>query len=100
MRKAANMKRRWFVDNIIMHHRRLHAHNRQLIVSNARQRALRKKKGLQLDHDQHSFARQQAKKPDQGQKQDFRTRIEKMRGRVDDRRMRARSRWLTVTKVS
>lgn len=100
MRKASNMKRRWFVDNIIMHHRRLHAQNRQLIVSNARQRALQKKKGLQLSQEQQSFVRQQQKRnPEQGSKQDFRTRIEKMRGRVDDRRARARSRWLTVTKV-
>lgn len=96
MRKATNMKRRWFVDNIIMHHRRLHAQNRQIIVNNARQRAMQKKKDLQLSGERQSFARQQQqKRPDQ--KQDFKTRINSMRGRVDEHRARTRSRWLSVT---
>ena len=39
-RKKNNRKRRWFVDNIIMHHKRLHDKNRETIVNKARQKVL------------------------------------------------------------
>lgn len=44
MRKMASRRRRWFVDNIIMHHRRLADRNRQIIVSNSLERILASKK--------------------------------------------------------
>lgn len=44
MRKIANRKRRWFVDNIIMHHRRLAEKNRQMIIQNSFERVLNKKR--------------------------------------------------------
>jgi hypothetical protein len=43
MRKIINRRNRWFVDNIIMHHKRLHDHNRKVIISDARKRAISKK---------------------------------------------------------
>lgn len=99
MRKAANMKRRWFIDNIVMHHRRLHAQNRNLIIKNARERALQKrKKSLELQKTQKKPVEKEFRSRTQGN--DFRERIEKMRGRIDSRKTQARSRWLTVSKLS
>lgn len=40
IRKIIHRRNRWFVDNIIMHHKRLHDLNRQLIINNARKNAL------------------------------------------------------------
>lgn len=100
MRKAANRKRRWFVDNIIMHHKRLHDRNRAIVVSNARTRALAKreanKQSPQLQQQKPSLSkdREQPKKTPAGPS--LKERGMALRGRVDARRMRARSRWLSV----
>ncbi|MBM5782702.1 MAG: hypothetical protein FJ368_04690, partial [Pelagibacterales bacterium] len=45
-RKVANRRRRWFVDNIIMHHKRLHDKSRQNTIDNIRKRALEKREAL------------------------------------------------------
>jgi len=99
-RKMSNNKRRWFVDNIIMHHKRLHDRNRELLISNARTLALARRKAqekqppmgasptLQKDHDQPTKWRDTVSLKQRGAD---------LRGRSDARRLRARSRWLTVT---
>jgi hypothetical protein len=99
-RKMSNRKRRWFVDNIIMHHKRLHDRNRELLISNARTRALARRKAqekqppiggasptLQKDRDQPTKWRDTVSLKQKGAY---------LRGRSDARRLRARSRWLTV----
>ncbi len=97
MRKLANRKRRRFVDNIIMHHKRLHDKNRQLIISNARTRALARR--TQPKKEEISLAKSaESRREDLKAKYStsLKERGEKLRGHVDARRVRARSRWLSV----
>ncbi len=99
MRKTANRKRRWFVDNIIMHHKRLHDRNRAIVVSNARTRALAKRQIRQESDEGMSglqVLQNQREKSYHDSSQSFRDRVDSLRGRVDARKLRARSRWLSV----
>ncbi len=99
MRKASNRKRRWFVDNIIMHHKRLHDRNRAIVVSNARTRALAKRDSAKQSPSlQRSalMAQRVQVKPAQDGGTKLKDRGMEIRGRVDARRTRARSRWLSV----
>ncbi len=98
MRKTANMKHRWFVDNIIMHHRRLHAKNRELIVNQTRDRMLAKKnqikkESLPLNPVLRREAEQKTRWQDMAK---IKERSNTLRGRVDARKLRARSRWLSI----
>jgi len=100
MRKSSNRKRRWFVDNIVMHHKRLHDRNRAIVVSNARSRALAKRESLKknspsLQKQSPSFMERHRDNSPQSQN-DLREKAKSLRGRVDARRLRARSRWLSV----
>lgn len=100
MRKAANRKRRWFVDNIIMHHKRLHDRNRAILVSNARSRALAirgitKKESPSLQQE-NSLQRNQDPKMKWRNAVNLRERGKELRGRSDARRLRARSKWLAI----
>jgi len=98
MRKLINRKRRRFTDHIIMYHKRLHDKNREIIVGNARNRALArrgqaKKESLSLERARD------LKTSDVKMKyatDSLKERGEKLRGHADARRMRARSRWLSV----
>jgi hypothetical protein len=90
-RKLLNRRRRWFVDNIIMHHKRLHDRNREIVISSARDRVMLKRLGANI------------RKPmDQNSPTKWRDRVDgrdrglSIRGRIDARRARARSRWLSV----
>ena len=99
-RKLTNRKRRWFVDNIIMHHRRLQEINRQKIVSSARERALLRKKNLL----NNSLQRTKPKaKPEINRTWQnglsMRDKGVKIRGNVDTRKIRARSRWLSAVNI-
>ncbi len=100
MRKSSNRKRRWFVDNIIMHHKRLHDRNRAIVVSNARTRALAKReasKNNQTPSLQQSTTQQRDRQKTQWKNgSSLKERGISLRGRVDARRARARSRWLSV----
>lgn len=40
MRKILNARNRWFVDNIIMHHKRIHDYNRKIIIRDSKKRAI------------------------------------------------------------
>ena len=100
LRKTANRKRRWFVDNIVMHHKRLHDRNRAIVVSNARSRALAKREALKknpagLQKQNPTFAQRARDNSPQSQNM-LREKSKSLRGRVDARRLRARSRWLSV----
>ena len=102
MRKMANRRRRMFVDNIIMHHKRLHDKNREMIISNARSRAIArrdqaKKQGPALSRAE-SIQREEAKT--KYSRDSLKERGEKLRGHNDARRLRARSRWLSVMQSS
>jgi hypothetical protein len=98
-RKNFNRKRRWFVDNIIMHHKRLHDRNRELVITNARTRALNRRKkeldkktisssstSLQHIRNQGSFT----------SRIDLRSRGEELREQAKARRIRAESRWASI----
>ena len=99
MRKMTNRRRRQFVDNIIMHHQRLAKMNRQTIVGNARERAMARREKTQrkvdLHKDQTFEKEQEARKKWQGGVS-LKERGQKIRGTIDARRTRARSRWLTI----
>lgn len=96
-RKSLNRKRRWFVDNIIMHHRRLHERNREVIVNDARNRVLARRQALKN--------KMAPLTPEQRQKEEdmkwrnsemMKNRAQTIRGRIDSRRLRARSRWVSA----
>jgi hypothetical protein len=98
MRKLSNRKRRWFVDNIIMHHKRLHDRNREIVVGNARSRVLARRKALEkrtapmsspeLQKDRESMKWRNAVS--------LKEKAVELRGRADARKLRARSRWLSA----
>jgi hypothetical protein len=101
MRKLGNRRKRRFVDNIIMHHKRLHDKNRQMIVSNARTRALARRD--QAKKESPSLAKPEMKRDDFKMKytsKSLKERGEKLRGHNDARRLRARSRWLSVMQTN
>lgn len=97
IRKAINRKRRRFVDNIIMHHKRLHDQNRQSIISNARSRALARRNQAKKEAPSLERAKE-INRDDIKMKYStsLKERGERLRGTVDARRLRARSRWLSA----
>jgi len=98
IRKTMNRRRRWFVDNIIMHHRRIHERNRELVVTNARSKVLarRETERKKLEQQGLQHERDDARKwRDAG---NVKHKIGEIRGRIDARKMRARSRWVSVKK--
>lgn len=94
-RKLRNRRRRWFTDNIIMHHKRLHDKNRQIVIASARTKVMSRK-----------LARNKPDGPAIPESRKWRDRVEVrdrgriIRGRVSARRSRARSRWLSVSDIS
>ena len=98
-RRKTNQKKRWFVDNIIMHHKRLHDRNREIAMSNARQRAVErnKKKNKENLDLEISKLNNSPNKNIWRQKIAMQERSQQIRGRIDARRTRARSRWLTIS---
>ena len=100
MRKTANRKRRWFVDNIIMHHKRLHDRNRAVLISNARSRALAMRNTVKKEplspQQENSLHRDQDPKMKWRNAINLKEKGKELRGRSDARRLRARSKWLTI----
>ncbi|MSP33353.1 MAG: hypothetical protein EXR06_00420 [Rickettsiales bacterium] len=89
-RKTLNRRRRWFTDNIIMHHKRLHDRNRAIVVASVRAKVLAKKaaaSGKMVAEPSHKWRDRM-----EGSKE----RSTNIRGRIDARRARARSRWISV----
>jgi len=99
MRKMTNRRRRQFVDNIIMHHQRLAKMNRQTIAGNARERAVARRETIKrkddLQRDRNSEREQEIRKKWRGGTS-LKERGQIIRGAIDTRRIRARSRWLTI----
>jgi len=89
-RKMMNRRRRWFTDNIIMHHKRLHDRNREIIIASTRERVLAKKK-----KDENSLQVSESHKW-RDQFEDNALRGNTIKSRIDARRARARSRWESV----
>lgn len=96
-RRTANRRRRWFVDNIIMHHKRLHDKNREIAISNVRNRLIEKRAALKKQPLSKPTPQNEATK--WRDKTSDKDRGLSIRGRIDARRMRARSRWLSVADV-
>ena len=98
-RKSANIRRRWFVDNIILHHKRLHDKNRELAVNKARDHAIARRDALKKKQES---VLQRAKDPQIEQDRKWREmarnkgRADTMRERIESRRLRAHSRWSSV----
>lgn len=86
-RKLANRRRRWFVDNIIMHHKRLHDRNREIVVTSAKTKSLARKLHGNAPSSENRKWQDRVEIRDRGRV---------IRGRVDARRLRARSRWLSA----
>lgn len=100
-RKAFNRKRRRFVDNIIMHHKRLHDHNRKLSIKNARQRAIERKKQLEEPSLlKESQALEHQRKKQESTKWQDKVNIKKrsldLRSTTNAKKLRAQSRWATL----
>jgi len=98
-RKIANRRRRWFVDNIIMHHKRLHDKNRQQAVDAMRKKALEKREALKKRQPTLNEALSLNKDGPLKwrDKIDIRERSLSARERISSRRSRAHSRWLSVS---
>jgi hypothetical protein len=96
-RKVANRRRRWFVDNIIMHHKRLHDKNRQVAVDAMRKKALEKREALKKRQPTLTEALSLDKGPLRWRdKLDVKERSQTARDRIHCRKSRAQSRWLSV----
>ena len=89
-RKLTNRRCRWFTDNIIMHHKRLHDRNREVVISSVRTRVLAKKLAAATPDAKPNPRKWR-------DRVDTRDRGRSIRGRIDARRSRARSRWLSVS---
>lgn len=91
-KKLARRRYRMFVDNIIMHHKRIHDRNRELAVNNA--------KLLSKDKSKEGKPRtvMSPRRPDRKWRDKFNSRqnISLVRERIDSRRIRAESRWKTI----
>jgi len=95
LRKLRNRRRRWFVDNIIMHHKRIHDRNREMTIQKARQRILEREKERQKGHR----ARKKELVDTRFQWRNavlIKERGAEIRGRIDARKSRAKSRWATL----
>jgi hypothetical protein len=84
-----------FVDNIIMHHKRIHDKNREIAVSNAKAIALGKYKAKE-GRPKTSMSPRHREINKWRDKFDSKQDILVVRGRIATRRMRARSRWVSV----
>lgn len=98
-RKMINRRRRRFTDNIIMHHKRIHDKNRQIVIASARSKSASSRLLRKKDHlERRGLSPKDM--PNESTKWrdyvDLRDRGAKIRGRVDARKLRARSRWLSA----
>ena len=98
LRKLRNARRRWFVDNIIMHHRRIHEKQNKLAKSKQianlpnNKDAARNKKVISYNPKRKDFNFKNNWQDNYLLKE----RGVKIRGRIDARELRARSRWVSI----
>ena len=102
-RKMANRRRRCFVDNIIMHHKRIHDHNRKLVISSARDRAVARKKEMEkqnsnqeLSHTKTSTSQTRYTHQRWTQKTNLKSKAVEVRTRLHSKKTRAESRWAAL----
>lgn len=99
-RKMANRRRRYFVDNIIMHHKRLHDHNRKIVISSARDRAVARRKELEQGKGKEAQKKLDQKNRQEHtrwtQKPSIKAKSSEIRDRIQTKRIRAESRWAAV----
>ena len=99
-RKMANRRRRRFVDNIIMHHKRLHDRNREAAVGNARLRALaRQKKSKSLTTQATSLQHKRSNSQAYSAKTPLLERAKALRSNTESKRIRAQSRWASIMRM-
>lgn len=82
-----------------MHHKRIHDRNRELVITNARTRALARRKELEKKPVQLSASALQHTRTQSTpwrQKVDLKSRGEELRNRANARKLRAESRWASV----
>lgn len=111
MRKIINRRNRWFVDNIIMHHKRLHDYNRQIVIRDARKRAIDKKKfnfadnyksksneednESKIQNRSHFYDTQNYQESEE-EKHKREEKTKEIMLRLESRKKRAKSRWLAT----
>lgn len=110
IRKIINRRNRWFVDNIIMHHKRLHDYNRQVVVRDARKRSVDKKKSF-TDSYKNRYSEEQNESKLQNRSHFYDTqnyhesedeknkrqqKTKEIMLRLESRKKRARSRWIAT----
>ena len=101
-RMVTNRRRRWFVDNIIMHHKRIHDRNRELVVKDARTKALERRKKLEKEQQQIESAALEHKRENSTnwhQQALLKQRGNNLKERYQARRLRAQSRWSVVMQM-
>jgi hypothetical protein len=91
-RKLINRKQRWFTDNIIMHHRRLHDKNREIAVRLSYEKIIDKQKSRNpiLSKQNLSWC----------QRVDVKNRALLVKERLRARKVRAISRWGSLIESS
>ena len=110
MRKIINRRNRWFVDNIIMHHKRLHDYNRQIVVRDARKRSIIKKESSfsetyqnnknndelnsKLKNRSHFYDSQNYQ--GSSEEENRNKKIQDIAQRLNARKKRAQSRWIAT----
>ena len=92
-RKFITRRRRWFTDNIIMHHRRLHKKNRDIVLEPEKDQELAKKRKKKKDLKSLDKEKKRNK-----ERSELRQKGQMIKGRIDARRLKARSLWLTLDK--
>ena len=92
-KKLARRRYRMFVDNIIMHHKRIHDRNREIAINNAKALGKKEKPKEGRPRTVISPRRQDHKWRDRF---NSRQNISLIRERISSRRMRAESRWKTI----
>ena len=109
IRKIVHRRNRWFVDNIIMHHKRLHDRNRQVIISDARKRAINKKQmsnnfantsenvslTSKLKNRSHFYDTQNYQESEE-EKKKRQEKSEQIKLRLQAKQHRAKSRWIAT----
>ena len=94
-KKLSRRRRRRFVDNIVMHHKRLHDRNREVSINLVKSRLMDKKNAKikpKLSKNKTHIKWQD--------RLEVKEKTQSMRERVNARRVRANSRWLSSISMS
>lgn len=90
-RKLVNRKRRWFVDNIIMHHKRIHDKERESKILDMRKKILESKKKKETFASRVLESRKKSER--MRDKSYILNNSRLIKERVNLKRLRAESRW-------